>query len=261
MPKKAPNDTLRALQALLEQALDEIRGPREKAADSVIKMFPRWPILPTDWPRLPQWAATPAFSRPEYRDLYRPGAQVEVYVGACAGLGRIVNALYVPQNKIGSCAAGRLGERMRELSREQYAAAWSENGNCRIDRDFNDWFAGFIDCSEAPSAGSPVALTERSFVITLPDTISPSQFERLLQRELLPIDARPWFDSPVGRRHCALAKTPLAISQRSTAYQIGAAQRLSPAIEIYVFRRRSDPARLLRALEAIILRETVNFER
>jgi hypothetical protein len=126
-----------------------------------------------------------------------------------------------------------------------------------FDQDFDDWFASFIDCCEAPSPGGPIALTERSFVVTLPDTMSQPRFEALIQSELRAINASHWFVSPAGRRHCALAQAPLAISLRSTAYQIGAARRLSPAVEIYVFRRRSDPARLLRQLEAIILRETL----
>jgi hypothetical protein len=218
----------------------------------------RWPILPTNWPRLPPRFATSAFLGPDYRNLYRPGAVVEVYVGACAGLARISNQLYVPQYKVGSCVAGRVGERMRELSRDRYAAAWTENGDWRFDQDFGDWFASFIDCFEAPSPGGPVALTARSFVVTLPDTMSQPQFEELLQIELLTIDSRPWFVSAAGRRHCALALAPLAISQRSTAYRIGLGQRLSPTIEIYVFRRRTDPPRLLRLLEAMILRETLS---
>lgn len=259
MSQKASAERLSALQPLdqAHETLNEIRRPSATAPSVIIHMLRRWPILPTNWPRLPQRGAPSSFLRHDYRDLYRPGAVVEVYVGACAGLGRIANALYVPQFKIGSCAAGRVGERMRQLSRDHYAAAWSDNGDWRFDQDFNDWFASFIDCQEAPSPGGPVALTDRSFVITLPEKVSPSQFEKLLQRELRAIDARPWFVSPAGRRHCALTQAPLAISQRSTAYQIGVARRLSPAIEIYVFRRRSDPARLLRLLEAIVLRETL----
>ena len=260
MPTKVSDERLRALQALLDQAnqtLNEIRRPSETAPTGIVHTIRRWPILPTDWPRLPPRAVTPTFLRPEYLDLYRPGEVVEVYVAACDGLGRIANTLFVPQFKIGSCAAGRVSERMRQLSRDHYAAAWNDNGDWRFDQDFADYFASFIDCCEAPSPGGPVVLTERSFVITLPDTMSRPQFEELLQRELLTIDARPWFVSPAGRRHCALAQAPLAISQRSTAYQIGSARRLSPAIEIYVYRRRSDPARLLRLLEAIVLRETL----
>lgn len=59
----------------------------------------------------------------------------------------------------------------------------------------------------------------------------------------------------------ALRKAPVAIGLRSTAYQIGAARRLSPAVEIYIYRRGSDPARLLRLLEAIILRENLTPSR
>lgn len=263
MPQKESDERLRVLQTLLEQAhqtLDEIRASAQ-APTCVVPALRRWPNLPTDWPRLPRRPATPAFLRADYLDLYRPGAAVEVYIGACPGLGRIATELRVPQFKIGSCAVGRVLERMRQLGRDRYAAAWSEEGQWKFDRDFNDWFASFIECGEAPSPGSPVALTDRSFLVTLPDTTSQPEFENLLQRELLAISAPRWFASTAGRNHCTLAQAPLTISQRSTAYQMGVGVRLSPAVEIYVHRRRSDPERLLRTLEGIILRETVGAAR
>lgn len=257
---KAYGERLLTLETLFDHArqiLGELRRTRGMAPTGLVQAPHPWPKLPTDWPRLPERVSTSAFLRPDYLDLYRPGAAVEVYVAACAGLGRIAGTLYVPQFKIGTCVAGRVGERVRQLSRDRYAAAWRDNDVWREDEDFADWFASFIDCRDEPAPGSPVSLTDRSFVVALPATMSHTRFENLLRRELQAIDASVWFGSPAGRRHCALAQAPLAIGVRATAYQIGMAQRLSAASEIYVFRRRGDAGRLLRLLEALVLRETI----
>ena len=215
-----------------------------------------WPQSTTDWPRLKADRVarmSHVFDGEAFRSKFRPGETRIVYRAACSGLRRIAMSIRVPIYKIGSCAAGGLNNRVRELRVEPYAAAWADTDGYRVDDDFVEWFPSLLKTRLTPSPHSPVHVDPRAYVVTLPVDMTPDEFEAELQKVLLPAQLFQWLESVDGLRHCAAVGVAPEIGKRSTVYNRGDVSKLSPALELYVFRAQSDPDRLLAALESIII--------
>ena len=219
-----------------------------------------WPQSTTDWPRLKAdrvARVSHVFDGEAFRKKFRPGETRLVYRGACAGLRRVAMTLRVPVYKIGTCAAGGLNNRIRELRLEPYAAAWHDTSGYRVDDDFAEWFPSLLKTRLTPSAHSPVHVDARAYVITLPADMTADEFEAELQKVLLPAQLFQWLESAEGMRHCAALGVAPQIGRRSTVYNRGDVSKLSPATELYCFRAQSDPDRLLAALESIIIKKVL----
>ena len=219
-----------------------------------------WQQSLTDWPRLRadiEPFVSTAFDSQEFQDRYHPGDTRLVYVGACAGLRRIATGLHVPIFKVGSCAAGGLTNRIRQLRREPYGSAWFRNDRYVLDSDFDSWFASLIQTRLVPTPASPVQITPRAYAVTLPDTMTAEQFETRLQDVMDPAKLFRWLESSDGISHCNAFGFDPNEGRRSTPYNRGDRTQLAPSHEIYVFRYQSDFDRLLTALERIILDEVL----
>jgi hypothetical protein len=192
------------------------------------------------------------FESDEYKDKYRPGEPVYVYRAACVGQRRIALLLHVPIFKIGSCGPGGLNRRNLQLKQEEYASAWYKGDGYVLDNDFDDWFPSLLETRMAPSPNSPVSLENKAYRVMLPDDMTPNDFEKKLQAVMLPAQMFAWLETADGIRHCNAFGVAPEIGKRSTPYNRGDRTKLSPATELYCFRRQSDPDRLTCALEKIV---------
>jgi hypothetical protein len=252
----------RILQEIDESQSDGGDSPAVSSAPLLHKGKPAktWPQSTTDWPRLKAdriARVSHVFDGEAFRSKFRPGETRLVYRAACVGLRRIALSIRVPIYKIGTCAAGGLNNRVRELRLEPYAAAWHDTCGYRVDDDFAEWFPSLLKTRLTPSPHSPVHVDPRAYVVTLPVDMTADEFEAELQKVLLPAQLFQWLESPEGIRHCAAFGVAPEIGRRSTVYNRGDVSKLSPAIELYVFRAQSDPDRLLAALEAIIIKKVL----
>jgi len=251
------------IQKAVDQLVRDLNRPRWECPEPVTStplLFEgapsdAWLQSTTHWPRLLSERVAnnvDVFETEEYKDKYRPGEIVNVYRAACPGMRRTALLLHVPQFKVGSCVSGGLDSRMYQIKKEQYGAAWFSDHGYVIDSDFSDWFPSLLETRMNPSMGSPVTLNNRAYSIVLPSDMSLAEFEVKLQEVMLPAQMFSWLESADGIRHCQSFGVAPEVGKRSTAYNRGDRTKLSPATEIYCFRRQSDPDRLLCALEKII---------
>ena len=212
----------------------------------------------TDWPRvLPrgtQPESSKLFDAPAYRDVYRRGPGVEVYVGAGAGYKRISRNLCLPFYKVGMTEQGGLVSRFKQHKAERYGSFWCQDGLYKEDPDFSDQFPGLIQTFMRLSPHSPVRPTRNSIVVSLPDTLTPLDFEMRLRQALAPCAVHEFLAADPGLRHCRLLNIDPSIGLRMTGYGFGDVRRMTPADEIYTIRPMIDGDALLVVCEEIVLR-------
>jgi len=215
---------------------------------------------PSIWPRVGGLGrlepTADLFRREAYRDAYRPGLARQIYAGACFGLRRLSATLQVPLQKVSTCSAGRLLERMKEVSIDQYAGEYSKDGRYVADRDgFRNWYPAHLHTSVRPAVNSPVSASARALTVTLPDTMSAAEFDLDFDAEVRKASIADWVATPEGRYHCAARGVDPALACRATPYPYGDVTRHSPALEIVVFRTRQDVDRLIGLAERVVLKK------
>lgn len=212
-----------------------------------------------DWPRLlPRGVApTPSkiFGQAQFQDAFLGGDSLEIYFGAGAGANSLGKAFSVPTYKVGTARLGRLVTRFAEHKTDEYAALWLSNGIWTQEEGFDDWWPSTITTNVVVSANSPIRPTSRSLVVSLPPSISSFTFEQKLRAEIAHCALYRWILTEDGIRHCRRLGVDPARARRATAYNWGAATRLSIADEIYIVRPHIDADALIVIAEKIILRE------
>ncbi|WP_294537294.1 hypothetical protein [uncultured Rhodoblastus sp.] len=218
-------------------------------------------FIGTELPRpLPPGVAvrpSDVFDGDRFQAIFQPGEQIEIYATAGAGLRRLSQLILLPAFKFGSTAIGSIRKRIDDLKTEKYAASWREGGAYRTDPDFaTDWFASFITSSLTTSKRSPVQLTERSIVVTLPATMSPLAFEKAFRAALAHCSLGRFLSTPEGVGHCRRHTVDPEIGLRATGYALGVATHFKPSEELYLLRPRldADMNALIVLLERLILR-------
>ena len=211
----------------------------------------------TDHPRLLPRGTLPEaskeFDTPAFRERWQPGDAIEIYCAAGSGYKRVARNLCLPFYKLGVTGRGKLVERFKNHKRTGYASFWWQDGRYVEDEDFYDQFPSLITTSLALSPNSPVRATANSIVVTLPEAMSPLDFEFALRKALDHVAVHRWLATNEGLRHCAVLRVDPAIGIRMTGYGHGDAKRMSPADEIYLFRPRVDGDELIVIIEQIIL--------
>lgn len=215
--------------------------------------------LPTDWPRVGgrefQPQRTDLFLSEAFRDLWRPGETREIYAGACDALCRIARQLHLPAYKVSTCGKGRVWQRMRELRFDRYGAAYHHDGSYVVDNlGWDDWFPSQLHPRLPTSPNSPVRRDLRAIVVLLPDSMTPSMFDKAFDAEARKGALDAWLMTQAGRDHCAAIGFDFALAQRFTCYAGGSSTRLSPAAEICGFSIWGGADRLSALAETIILR-------
>jgi hypothetical protein len=218
----------------------------------------KYPYLPTDWPvvggRGANLAVPDIFDSDAYRDAYRGGPKREIYVAASAGLGRVAKSLNMPIYKVSTCAENRMPDRMAELRADAYASTWFCGGRYVSDADYDDWFPSHFRVTRPPLRKSPVTAAPRAITVTLPDSMTPAQFDHEFDEAVRAAAIDEWVMSREGRDHCFFRGVEPAFAIRMTPYRHGGAARNSPARELACFRPKQDGNRLVAIAEIIILK-------
>ncbi len=243
----ALNDALRACREANER-LTTILANQAKAEDFTGSALP----IPDayEWPKAPNaidlvggthFAKVPSNS----------GNTTCVYVAGCQGLRSLSGKLGLPLFKIGSAGTDVLN-RVAQLNADRYASGYRLDERIAMDPGFDAWKLMTMDYSMPRSADSPVRLDPRALRIKLPALMSRRQFEGRLRKELAPISLAHWLKADGSQTYLAARGICAARVERYTPYDLGDSVRLSPADEIYIFRHRSQMARLCRLCELIV---------
>lgn len=257
----ALRNDLSAMIVDIEARLD-IEPDEAVEAPAVSKLPPRlqrdFRYLPLDWPMAGGRNFAPApsdlFRSEAYADSFRPGETREVYVAGCGEALRLAKLAHVPILKAATAGEGRVWERMRELNKDRYGAAWYRGGDYVVDdTGWNDWFPSQIIPQQGPSPNSPVSVGQRSLSVRLPHDLDAAQFDRLFDEQVRMAALDRWVMSEDGGKCCAFGRIDPARLQRFTHYPGGAQGLLSPATELCVLSRSQGVDRLIAISEKIVL--------
>jgi hypothetical protein len=213
------------------------------------------PHMPTQWPKIGgepfRPAPTNAFLQEDFCDIFKPGETRGLYVAGCVGQRDLsVVEIAIPGYKVSSCRIDRLADRMFELNRDQYGALWHNGEDWILDDGWNTWFPSHLYPSQQPSPNSPVSARERIIAVTLPVSLAPAEFDRLIDREIRKGAFDLWSMTAEGRQHCAaLGVNPRKLI-RFTEYP---GWRRIPAVELVAFSIYSGADRLISLAERVIL--------
>ena len=167
---------------------------------------------------------------------------------------RVAKSLNMPIYKVSTCAENRMPDRMAELRADAYASTWFCGGRYVSDADFDDWFPSHFRVTRPPLRNSPVTAAPRAITVTLPDSMTPAQFDHEFDEAVRAAAIDEWVMSREGRDHCIFRGVEPAFAIRMTPYRHGGAARNSPARELACFRPKSDGNRLVAIAEIIILK-------
>ncbi len=264
--------TLSKIQSQLQEVADAVKDIQRRLEALAVSQIPapiepipvpahiarKYPYLPTDWPviggRGANLAVPDVFDSDAYRDAYRAGPKREIYVAASAGLGRVAKSLNMPIYKVSTCAENRMPDRMAELRADAYASTWFCGGRYVSDADYDDWFPSHFRVTRPPLRNSPVTAAPRAITVTLPDSMTPAQFDHEFDEAVRAAAIDDWVMSREGRDHCLFRGVEPAFAIRMTPYRHGGAARNSPARELACFRPKQDGNRLVAIAEIIVLK-------
>ena len=210
--------------------------------------------LPTDWPKIGgsdfKPGPTNLFLTPEFRDVFRPGFTRLVYAGASVGLGLCAKTAAIPIYKISTCAEDRLGARMAENGRDEYASYYYFEGDYVHEEGWDRWYPSHLHPQQRPSPNSPVQAAERCVKVHLPQSMSPEAFDAAFDAEVSKGAIHEWAMTPDAARHCGYLGVSPATLIRYTVYP---GWRLSPALELAGFSIFTGADRIVSLAERIIL--------
>lgn len=136
-----------------------------------------------------------------WRSAYRPGAEMHVYILGCPGLEHRARQLGEPLFKVGTARMGRFQERVAELNREHYGSLVRapEGTHYVSELGFDAWAPPRKLQLGMPHALGPVRAATATFIVRLPDHLSPGRFEADLNMALRSASLRGFVDGDEGR--------------------------------------------------------------
>ncbi len=215
---------------------------------------------PIPWPHVGgeglQVRQNTLFQSEAFRDQWRDsGDRRAIYVAACHGARDLSRALGYPVYKVSTTSAGGVWRRVHEMRCDAYGAVWHQGGEPTEDiSGWHTWFLSQIRLGyRRPSPGAPIEVDARTIVVSLPDTLSASDFDERFDRAVMSACLEDWILSEAGQAYCTLMDLDPQRFRRFTVYPGGGTGRLSPAREICCFSVFDDVDRLLEIAERILL--------
>lgn len=215
---------------------------------------------PTQWPEIggPSLSLEPdkRFNSAAFRQLYRPGERIAVYVPGCRGLRVAVGqALHIGAWKISTSQIEARGiePRLQALGRDRYAACYRRAGRIVEDEGFDEWVLSTLPPELVVSPSAPLVLHGRGIEVILPTSLNAVTFDRALRHALADAEMGSWASSPAGLDHCAWFGLSPSRFRRLTRYDMCGSARLSKAEEIYLFKPHLQAQRLVRVIENVVL--------
>ena len=108
----------------------------------------------------------------------------------------------MPLYKPGTAAPNRVGARMAENNRDQYAAYRQIDGVWVKANGYDGWFASHLHPTELPSPESPVTVEARSIRVVLPATMTPEEFDEAFDAFVRLGALDRWAATEAAQAHC-----------------------------------------------------------
>lgn len=191
-----------------------------------------------------------------FAEKYRPGIIRDIYIAGCPGLKDLKKQLSIPIFKIGECGEGRIADRIKQQSKDQYGSYYQIDGDWPVqDEGYDEYSALQIFLPETLHEKSPVRALTRGLSVTLPYGMSRQQFSREFQKRLASCSWLKWRNTDDALAHFERKHINRDIIDRYTDYGIGGQSDIIQATELYCIRNENpdDCKRLIAVIENVIL--------
>ncbi len=191
-----------------------------------------------------------------FRKKYQPGIKRDIYIAGCPGLKDLKKQLSIPIFKIGDCGEGRIAERIKQQSKDQYGSYYKINGDWPVqDEGFDDYSALQIYLPVSHHQMSPVRASSRGLTVTLPEGMTRQQFSRAFQKRLASCSWLEWRKTEDALAHFERKNINQDVIDRYTDYGAGETTDIAQATELYCIRNEveEDCKRLIAVIENITL--------
>ena len=230
------------------------RRLKDPFSPAVQKVF-----INTDWPiiggRGVDLVRPTGWEEPDVAKHFLEGARIKVGILAGDGLHKLAQALHTPIYKITTTSdeTEDLATRRSHLGRARYGSFWRDNGVWQQDPGFDRWEIKYLATDVPMIAGSPVNMTDRSFVVHLPAILTPRDFDARLRGRLMECSLHAWVQTPVGQHHCNQRGVDPSQFIRFTNYDCGqSAIRPTAAHELVIIKPTTFAERLVAIIEQIV---------
>lgn len=183
-----------------------------------------------------------------------PGIKRHIYIAGCDGFRDIKRQLSIPIFKVGECGEGRIADRMKQQSKDQYGSYYKIDGDGPVkEKGYNNYSALQICLPEMLHEQSPVRALTRGLSVTLPHDMSRQQFTRGFQKRLASCSWLVWRNTEDAIDHFERNNINQDITDRYTDYGVGGG--ITQATELYCIRNENqdDCKRLIAIIENVIL--------
>ena len=191
-----------------------------------------------------------------FQEAFNPGIKRDIYIAGCSGLSELKKQLSIPIFKIGECGEGRIADRIKQQSKDQYGSYFQINGDWPVqDEGYDDYSALQFYLPDDLHAMSPVQPSTRGLTVTLPQGMSRHQFSRSFQKRLASCSWLEWRKTDDALAHFKRKNIDQDIIDRYTDYGVGGKSDIAQATELYCIRNQDvkDCRRLTAVIENVIL--------
>lgn len=252
-PEPAANEETTDIEAAQKKTFTQLLLPPAYPQKAVTKYQTQWPIVGGNDLIID---TSDILKSDAFRKKYQPGIKRDIYIAGCNGLKELKKQLSIPIFKIGDCGEGRIAERIKQQSKDQYGSFYKINGEWPVqDVGFDDYSALQIYLPEDHHKMSPVSASSRGLTVTLPEGMTRQQFSRAFQKRLASCSWLEWRRTEDALAHFERRNINQDIVDRFTDYGVGEKTEITRATELYCIRNEveEDCKRLIAVIENIIL--------
>lgn len=224
---------------------------RSKTATS--KYQTQWPVIGGDDLII---ETADILSSKAYATQYQPGITRDIYIAGCPGLKDLKKQISIPIFKVGECGEGRIADRIKQQSKDQYGSYYKIDGDWAVQEEgYDEYSALQIYLPENLHKMSPVRALTRGLTVTLPNGMSRQQFSLGFQKRLASCSWHEWRNTPDAIAHFDRKNINQDIIDRYTDYGTGAQSDITQTTEFYCIRNENaqDCKRLIAIIENVIL--------
>lgn len=213
----------------------------------------QWPVIGGEYLTLD---TADILSSKAFAEKFSPGITRDIYIAGCPGLKDLKKQLSIPIFKVGECGEGRIADRIKQQSKDQYGSYYKIDGDWPVqDEGYDEYSALQIYLPTDLHEKSPVRALTRGLSVTLPKGMSRQQFSRSFQNRLASCSWLEWRNTQDAIAHFQRKNTDQDVIDRYTDYGVGGGSDITQATEFYCIRNENaeDCKRLIAIIENIIL--------
>ncbi|MEJ5082531.1 hypothetical protein [Ochrobactrum sp. MYb379] len=227
--------------------------PSARSQTASSKYQTQWPVIGGDDLILD---TADILSSKAFAEKFSPGIKRDIYIAGCPGLKDLKKQLSIPIFKIGECGEGRIADRIKQQSKDQYGSYYQIDGDWPVqDEGYDEYSALQIYSPETLHENSPVRALTRGLSVTLPQGMSRQQFSAGFQKRLASCSWLKWRNTEDAIAHFERKNINQDIIDRYTDYGVGGRTDMTQATELYCIRNENpdDCKRLIAIIENVIL--------